>query len=216
MVYPKSLFSSLDYQISFFDGHLCVKTIKIKKIYFLVAVTGRVSTKIDVFSFGVILMEIITGRKALDERYPDDSQHLVPWFRRMHVSKDTFHKAIDPSLEFNDETVASIRTVSELAGHCSAREPYQRPDMGHVVNVLSSLVELWKPSEPADPDDVYGIDYEMTLPQALKKWQALEGISLIDGDTSSSAYFGSNDNTQTSIPIRPNGFADSFTSVDGR
>lgn len=180
------------------------------------AVTGRVSTKIDVFSFGVILMEIITGRKALDESFPDDSQHLVPWFRRMHISKDTFHKAIDPSLELNEETLASISTVSELAGHCSAREPYQRPDMGHVVNVLSSLAEMWKPSEPADPDDVYGIDYEMTLPQALKKWQALEGISLIGGDTSSSSYLGSNDNTQTSIPTRPSGFADSFTSIDGR
>ncbi|KAH6792662.1 transmembrane kinase 1 [Perilla frutescens var. hirtella] len=180
------------------------------------AVTGRVSTKIDVFSFGVILMEIITGRRALDETFPDDSQHLVPWFRRMLINKDTFRKAIDPSLEPDEETLASISTVAELAGHCSAREPYQRPDMGHVVNVLSSLAELWKPSEPADPDDVYGIDYEMTLPQALKKWQALEGVSLIDGDASSSSYLGSNDNTQTSIPTRPSGFADSFTSSDGR
>ncbi|XP_047970130.1 receptor protein kinase TMK1-like [Salvia hispanica] len=180
------------------------------------AVTGRVSTKIDVFSFGVILMEIITGRKALDESFPDDRQHLVPWFRRMLINKDTFRKAIDQSIEVTEETLGSICTVGELAGHCSAREPHQRPDMGHVVNVLSSLAELWKPSEPADPDDVYGIDYDMTLPQVLKKWQALEGMSLIDGDATSSSYPGSNDNTQTSIPIRPSGFADSFTSADGR
>ncbi|KAL1568658.1 mitogen activated protein kinase [Salvia divinorum] len=180
------------------------------------AVTGRVSTKIDVFSFGVILMEIITGRKALDESFPDDRQHLVPWFRRMLINKDTFRKAIDQTIEVTEETFGSICTVGELAGHCSAREPYQRPDMGHVVNVLSSLAELWKPSEPADPDDMYGIDYDMTLPQVLKKWQALEGMSLIDGDATSSSYLGSNDNTQTSIPIRPSGFADSFTSADGR
>ncbi|KAG6399086.1 hypothetical protein SASPL_140560 [Salvia splendens] len=183
---------------------------------FLFVVTGRVSTKIDVFSFGVILMEIITGRKALDESFPDDRQHLVPWFRRMLINKDTFRKAIDQTIEVTEETLGSICTVGELAGHCSAREPYQRPDMGHVVNVLSSLAELWKPSEPADPDDMYGIDYDMTLPQVLKKWQALEGMSLIDGDATSSSYPGSNDNTQTSIPIRPSGFADSFTSADGR
>ncbi|KAL7149576.1 hypothetical protein ABFS83_05G050500 [Erythranthe nasuta] len=178
------------------------------------AVTGRVSTKIDVFSFGVILMEMITGRKALDESQPDESQHLVPWFRRNLVSKDTFHKAIDPTLDLDEETLASISTVAELAGHCSAREPYQRPDMCHAVNVLSSLAELWKPSESTDPEDAYGIDYDMTLPQALKKWQALEGMSGVDG---SSSYIGSsNDNTQTSIPTRPSGFADSFRSGDGR
>ncbi|KAL8200220.1 hypothetical protein R6Q57_011559 [Mikania cordata] len=175
------------------------------------AVTGRVTTKIDVFSFGVILMELITGRRALDETQPEESIHLVQWFRRMHINKDTFRKAIDPSLDLDEEALASVSTVAELAGHCCAREPHQRPDMSHAVNVLSSLAELWKPSEP-DPDDIFGIDLDMTLPQAVKKWQALEGMSGYDN----SSVIGSSDNTQTSIPTRPSGFADSFTSQDGR
>ncbi|KAL8105795.1 receptor protein kinase TMK1-like [Apium graveolens] len=177
------------------------------------AVTGRVTTKIDVFSFGVILMELITGRKALDETQQEESVHLVPWFRRMHINKDTFRKAIDPTIDLDEESLASVSTIAELAGHCCAREPHQRPDMGHAVNVLSSLAELWKPADP-DPDDIYGIDLDMTLPQAVKKWQALEGISGVD--SSSTSFIGSGDNTQTSIPTRPTGFADSFTSVDGR
>ncbi|XP_071701803.1 receptor protein kinase TMK1-like [Rutidosis leptorrhynchoides] len=175
------------------------------------AVTGRVTTKIDVFSFGVILMELITGRRALDETQQEDSVHLVPWFRRMHINKETFRKAIDSTLDLDEEGLASLSTVAELAGHCCAREPHQRPDMSHAVNVLSSLAELWKPSEP-DPDDIYGIDLDMTLPQAVKKWQALEGMSGYD----TSSVIGSNDNTQTSIPTRPSGFAESFTSMDGR
>ncbi|KAA8530693.1 hypothetical protein F0562_005373 [Nyssa sinensis] len=177
------------------------------------AVTGRVTTKVDVFSFGVILMELITGRKALDESQPEESMHLVTWFRRMHINKDTFHKAIDPTINLNEETLTSISTVAELAGHCCAREPYQRPDMGHAVNVLSSLIELWKPSDQ-NSDDIYGIDLEMSLPQALKKWQAFEGRSHMD--SSSSSLLASMDNTQTSIPTRPYGFAESFTSADGR
>ncbi|KAJ6321882.1 hypothetical protein OIU77_011880 [Salix suchowensis] len=171
------------------------------------AVTGRVTTKVDVFSFGVILMEMITGRKALDETQPEDSLHLVTWFRRMHVNRETFRKAIDPTINLDEETLGSISTVAELAGHCTAREPYQRPDMGHVVNVLSSLIEIWKPAEP-DSDDMYGIDFETPLPEVLLKWQAFDG--------SSSSFPPSGDNTQTSIPTRPSGFAESFTSADGR
>ncbi|KAL4318664.1 hypothetical protein GQ457_18G023880 [Hibiscus cannabinus] len=176
------------------------------------AVTGRVTTKVDVFSFGVILMEMISGRKALDETQPEESMHLVTWFRRMCINKDTFRKAIDQTIELDEETLASVSTVSELAGHCCAREPHQRPDMSHVVNVLSSLAELWKPSEPGS-DDMYAIDLELTLPQALKKWQAFEGNSNVDNSSSSlmSTY-----TTQTSIPCRPPGFADSFASEDAR
>ncbi|XP_038874346.1 receptor protein kinase TMK1 [Benincasa hispida] len=177
------------------------------------AVTGRVTTKVDVFSFGVILMELITGRRALDESQPEESMHLVTWFRRMQINKDSFHKAIDPTIDLTEETFASINTVAELAGHCCAREPYQRPDMGHAVNVLSSLVEFWKPTDQ-NSEDIYGIDLEMSLPQALKKWQAYEGRSQME--SSSSSLLPSFDNTQTSIPTRPYGFAESFTSADGR
>lgn len=180
--------------------------------------TGRVTTKVDIFSLGVILMELITGRKALDETQPEDSVHLVTWFRRIAASKDenAFKNAIDPNISLDDDTLASIEKVWELAGHCCAREPYQRPDMAHIVNVLSSLTVQWKPTE-TDPDDVYGIDYDMPLPQVLKKWQAFEGLSQTADDSgSSSSAYGSKDNTQTSIPTRPSGFADSFTSVDGR
>lgn len=62
-------------------------------------------------------------------------------------------------------------------------------------------------------EESYGIDLDMTLPQALKRWQEFEDG---DGATSSSSFFAGIDSTHTSIPTRPPGFAESFTSVDGR
>ncbi|KAK9930844.1 hypothetical protein M0R45_018152 [Rubus argutus] len=110
-----------------------------------------------------------------------------------------------------------ISRVAELAGHCSAREPYQRPDMGHSVNVLSSLVEQWKPSKQEDFDEMDAINFDVPLNEAVKIWQAAEGKSNIDeSSSSSSSIFPSGDTTQTSIPNRPSGFAVSFTSSDGR
>ncbi|KAI7994291.1 Receptor protein kinase TMK1 [Camellia lanceoleosa] len=112
------------------------------------AVTGRVTTKIDVFSFGVILLQLITGRKAVVELETEHDEYvgLVAWFYKMRMQKDAFHKAIDSTINLDEETLASIDTVAELAGHCCANYHSQRPDMGHIVNVLSTLVDHWRPS----------------------------------------------------------------------
>ncbi|XP_057513991.1 receptor-like kinase TMK4 [Actinidia eriantha] len=172
------------------------------------AATGRVTTKVDVYAFGVVLMEIITGRKALDETMPDERSHLVPWFCRVLINKENLEKAIDQTLDPDQETLESITKVAELAGHCTAREPFQRPDMGHAVNVLGPLVEKWKPSSYED-DESNGIDLHMSLPQALQRWQANEGTSTVFSNRSYSQ-------TQSSIPSKPPGFADSFDSMDCR
>lgn len=170
------------------------------------AVTGKITTKADVFSFGVVLMELLTGMMALDDDRPEESQYLVAWFWRIKSSKEKLMAAVDPSLGIKEEISESISIIAELAGHCTTREPGQRPDMGHAVNVLASLVEKWKPLDD-ETEEYCGIDYSLPLNQMVKDWQEAEGKDL--------SYMDLED-SKGSIPARPAGFADSFTSVDGR
>lgn len=139
------------------------------------AATGRVNTKSDVYSFGVVLMELITGQKALDDKRSEDKIHLVPWFRHVSREQEQFRTTIDPLLVATDENIKSISAVAELAWHSTQREPNARPDMGHAVAVLGSLVKQWKPSTvEAEDDDIFPPG--MTPEQA--RWKIFDDLSL--------------------------------------
>lgn len=116
-------------------------------------------------------MELITGRRALENNQSGESFHLVTWFRRKYyTSKAEFKSSVDPYIDQEEETLSSVSTVAELACYCCAREAHQRPDMGHVVNVLSSQAEAWKPVDE-DLEESYGVEFNLTLPEALRQWQ---------------------------------------------
>jgi len=50
------------------------------------AMTGQLTLKSDIYSFGVVLLEIITGRKAIDNSKAAGEQNLVQWVRDCHLN----------------------------------------------------------------------------------------------------------------------------------
>ncbi|KAL9454114.1 hypothetical protein AB3S75_009672 [Citrus x aurantiifolia] len=88
-------------------------------------VTGRITAKVDVYSFGMTLMDLITGRKAVDATHSDPEYiiHLATWFQKMHKNHDTFQMAIDKTIQLDEENLANASTLAELGDHCCANEP---------------------------------------------------------------------------------------------
>ncbi|XP_078159046.1 receptor protein kinase WSS1-like [Carex rostrata] len=147
------------------------------------AITGKISTKVDVYAFGVILMELITGRKVLDDTLPDDESHLVTCFRRNLLDRDRFMKSVDPSLDLSKtESRDALFEMADLARHCTAREPFQRPDMSHCVNRLAPLVDQWKPTSYVEEDED-DMESEMGLSEKVQKWKSNENTSTSDFST---------------------------------
>ncbi|XP_026399531.1 proline-rich receptor-like protein kinase PERK10 isoform X3 [Papaver somniferum] len=99
------------------------------------AMTGHLLVKSDVYSYGVVLLELLTGRKPVDMSQPQGRENLVSWARPFLTSKEGLEMIIDPSLGSN-VPFDSVGKVAAIASMCVQPEVTHRPFMGEVVQAL--------------------------------------------------------------------------------
>ncbi|KAL0315768.1 UNVERIFIED_CONTAM: Receptor-like serine/threonine-protein kinase ALE2 [Sesamum radiatum] len=99
------------------------------------AMTGHLLVKSDVYSYGVVLLELLTGRKPVDMSQPPGQENLVSWARPLLTSREGLESIIDQSLG-PDFPYDSIAKVAAIASMCVQPEVSQRPFMGEVVQAL--------------------------------------------------------------------------------
>ncbi|KAL6646576.1 hypothetical protein ACP70R_015653 [Stipagrostis hirtigluma subsp. patula] len=96
------------------------------------------TAKSDVFSFGVVLFELVTGKKPLGDEYPDQKEaSLVNWARAM-VKANQGSSIIDPKIR-DTGLERQMEEALRIAYLCTAELPSKRPAMQQIVGLLKDI-----------------------------------------------------------------------------
>ncbi|XP_008780820.1 LRR receptor kinase BAK1-like isoform X1 [Phoenix dactylifera] len=108
--------------------------------------TGKSSEKTDVFGYGIMLLELITGQRAFDlaRLANDDDVMLLDWVKGL-LKEKKLEMLVDPDLQ-NDYVGAEVESLIQVALLCTQGSPMERPKMSEVVRMLEGdgLAERWE------------------------------------------------------------------------
>lgn len=116
------------------------QTAKTPSNLLLIRNTGHLTARSDVYSYGVVLLELLTGRKSLDKSRPVREQTLADWALPCLTEKKKLLGIVDPRLD-GDYPVKAVHKAAMLAYHCLNRNPKARPLMRDIVDSLEPLQE---------------------------------------------------------------------------
>ncbi|KAK4429609.1 Proline-rich receptor-like protein kinase PERK1 [Sesamum alatum] len=103
---------------------------------------GKVNEKIDVYAYGVVLLELLSGRKPISSNCPKGQESLVMWAKPI-LNSEKFATLLDPSLgsSYDHDQVERMVLAASL---CIRRAPRARPQMNLVVKLLQGDAEVVK------------------------------------------------------------------------
>ncbi|EER88222.1 protein NSP-INTERACTING KINASE 1 [Sorghum bicolor] len=113
--------------------------------------TGQSSEKTDVFGFGILLLELITGQTALEfGKAANQKGAMLDWVKKMHQEKK-LDVLVDKGLRGGYDRI-ELEEMVQVALLCTQYLPGHRPKMSEVVRMLEGdgLAERWEASQRAD------------------------------------------------------------------
>lgn len=136
---------------------------------------GKVTDKIDVYAFGVVLLELLSGRKPISSELPKGEESLVMWAKPI-LNEGKVSKLLDPCMG-NSYSQDQIERMVLAATLCIRRTPRARPHMSLILKLLQGDPDTVKwarlqvnPSDNIDRLDEDGlprIDLQSHLSLAL-------------------------------------------------
>ncbi|KAL2586804.1 hypothetical protein AAZX31_13G087300 [Glycine max] len=139
------------------------------------AMTGHLLVKSDVYSYGVVLLELLTGRKPVDMSQAPGQENLVAWARPLLTSKEGCEAMIDQSLG-TDVPFDSVAKVAAIASMCVQPEVSNRPFMSEVVQALKLVCSECDEAKEESGSSSFSLE-DLSVDLAL-------GISTVSGQLS--------------------------------
>ncbi|PIN09875.1 Serine/threonine protein kinase [Handroanthus impetiginosus] len=104
--------------------------------------TGKLTLQSDVYAFGVVLLELLTGRRAVDLNQGPNDQNLVLQVRHILNDKKKLKRVIDPEMGRSSYTMESISMFANLASRCVRVDSQERPSMIECVKELQLILHI--------------------------------------------------------------------------
>ncbi|KAI8523804.1 hypothetical protein RHMOL_Rhmol13G0100600 [Rhododendron molle] len=105
--------------------------------------TGHLTARSDIYSFGVVLLEMLSGRRAVDKNRPSGEHNLVEWAKPYLTNKRKIFRILDSRLEGQYSLDVAYKAAN-LALRCLSTEPKFRPSMDEVVKELDQFNDSTK------------------------------------------------------------------------
>ncbi|XVF24789.1 hypothetical protein REPUB_Repub13aG0157900 [Reevesia pubescens] len=138
-----------------------------------------ISEKSDVFSYGMVLLEIIGGRKSYDPEEIPEKAHL-PSFAFKMLEEGNLKEILDPQLDINEKDESFV-TLIKVALWCIQEEMRLRPPMTKVVQMLEGLCDVPQPPISSLPG--------VRAYSGFLKWSSDQGTSSGKTEYNSDALF---------------------------
>uniref|UniRef100_A0A452YGP9 Protein kinase domain-containing protein n=1 Tax=Aegilops tauschii subsp. strangulata TaxID=200361 RepID=A0A452YGP9_AEGTS len=141
------------------------------------AIHGQLSEKVDTYSFGVVILEIISGRKSNDTRLEPETQYLLESAWKLYENENLI-SLVDELLNREEYKPEEVKKIIEIALLCTQSAVASRPTMSEVVVLLLSRnsSEL-KPTRPTFIDSTSRVRGETSSSSSSSASRATVSIS---------------------------------------